>query len=307
MQRLPPLAAIRVFEAAARHENFSRAAEELAMTQAGVSYQIKLLEERLGAQLFARAGRSIALTPLGHRIAPMVSNAFAGLAEAFTLARAEDEAVLSITAPVTFATQWLAPRLGSFQLLRPEIAVRLDVANAVVDLATGVFDIAIRGTRDPAEGMISVFLMRQFFAPMASPDFLARFPVATIEDLANVPLISPADGWWALWFDAIGAPQPFAPHSGALFDSQVLDGQAALAGQGVAMLNPAMFPQALADGRLRQVFPQLATDPRCFRLTYAPHKRNSAKIRAFRDWMIAEIRGGLGDDPLGVMVAPDDC
>ena len=128
---------MRVFEAAARHENFSRAAEELAMTQAGVSYQIKLLEERLGAHLFARKGRSMTLTPLGRRIAPQVSDAFRTMGEAFAAARTENEAVLSITCPHTFATNWLAGRIGAFNLARPNLAVRLHVSNEIVDLAAG--------------------------------------------------------------------------------------------------------------------------------------------------------------------------
>src|SRR3954467_2620008 len=104
MPNLPPLTAIRVFEAAARHENFSRAAEELAMTQAAVSYQMKLLEERLGASLFVRPSRGMALTELGRRLAPQVSSAFAALRDAFAAVRAESDSILAITAPRTFAT-----------------------------------------------------------------------------------------------------------------------------------------------------------------------------------------------------------
>src|SRR5690348_2484978 len=129
MRRLPPLAAVRVFEAAARVGNFTRAAEELGMTQAAVSYQVKLLEERLGAPLFARSGRGIALTDIGRRIAPQVTGAFDSLGDAFASVRAENESVLTLTAPQTFATVWLAARLGSFQLSRPDLAVRLDVSD----------------------------------------------------------------------------------------------------------------------------------------------------------------------------------
>src|SRR6185369_394755 len=104
MSDLPPLTAVRVFEAASRHGNFSRAAEELAMTQAAVSYQMKVLEERLGAPLFVRRGRAMVLTDLGRRIAPQVSEAFTILTKAFASARADSDAVLNVTAPRTFAT-----------------------------------------------------------------------------------------------------------------------------------------------------------------------------------------------------------
>ena len=108
MRKLPPLAAVRVFEAAARVGNFTRAAEELGMTQAAVSYQVKLLEERLGQPLFARSGRGIMLTEMGRRIAPQVTGAFDTLGDAFASVRAESESVLTITAPRTVATNWLA-------------------------------------------------------------------------------------------------------------------------------------------------------------------------------------------------------
>ena len=132
MLPIPPLSAVRVFEAASRHENFSRAAEELAMTQAGVSYQMKLLEERLGAPLFIRKGRSMILTDLGRRIAPRVTDAFKALGDAFAIARAESDTILGITAPRTLATNWLAGRLGEFHIAHPDLAVRLDVTDQMV-------------------------------------------------------------------------------------------------------------------------------------------------------------------------------
>lgn len=308
MRTLPPLAAIRVFEAAARHENYSRAAEELALTQAGVSYQIRLLEERLGARLFMRKGRGIALTALGRRIAPRVSESFAALEETFASVRAENETVLNVTVSSTFGTNWLARRIGSFNLARPELAIRLDVTNTLADLATDDFDIAIRGVeaRPSAPGMVSHFLMHQHFAPMATPEFLARHPLHTPADLLSAPRVSPGDEWWGVWFAqfpeiGFAAPGP----ASSRFDSQVLDGNAALAGQGLAVLSPAMFPQEIADGRLVQPFPQLAVDPRRFWLVYPEHKRRLTKVRAFRDWLLQSLRETMGDDPHGMLRPPD--
>lgn len=309
MPSLPPLAAVRVFEAAARHENYSRAAEELALTQAGVSYQIKLLEDRLGAQLFLRKGRGVVLSALGRRIAPRVSEAFALLDEAFSTVRAENEAVLNITVSGTFATNWLAPRIGDFNLSRPDLAVRLDVSNTLVDLASSEMDIAIRGLRgaDHAPGLVSHFMLHQMFTPMATPEFLARHPVNKPTDLLDLPRISAGDSWWDLWFalfDDIAYERP--ARAGSLFDSQVLDGNAALAGQGVAMLSPSMYPIAIATGALVQPFPGvLATDPRCFWLVYPEHKRRLAKVRAFRDWLLQTLRDDLADDPHGMLVSPE--
>src|SRR5690349_9093124 len=123
MHRLPPLSAVRVFESAARHENFTQAAAELGMTQAAVSYQIRLLEERLGVSLFARVKGRVTLTEAGRRIAPMVADAFETLEGAFGGLLADDSGLLSISAAQSLATMWLAPRLGSFQVKHPDLAV----------------------------------------------------------------------------------------------------------------------------------------------------------------------------------------
>jgi len=297
MSHLPPLTAVRVFEAAARHENFSRAADELAMTQAAVSYQMKLLEERLGVTLFVRHGRGMALTDLGRRIAPQVSGAFNTLRDAFALARAENDSILSITAPRTFATNWLAGRLGDFHQARPDLAVRLDVTDEMVDLAASEFDAAIRGMPRPSPGLVSHFLMRMPVTPLASPSFLAAHPLATPDDLLTVPRLSPEDDWWDLWFESIpgsGVRRNDSP--GIRFESQVLDGHAAIAGHGVAILSPPMFRSAIDQGLLVQPFPQVAFYRNSFWLVYPEHKRTLAKVRALRDWLLGAVREAVGDD-----------
>lgn len=306
MPTLPPLSAIRVFEAAARHENYSRAAEELALTQAGVSYQIKLLEERLNARLFTRKGRGMVLTGLGQRIAPRVSEAFGMLSQAFDSARDESEAVLGISTTTTFATNWLAGRLGGFQMDRPGLAVRLDVTNTIVDLDSGDFDVAIRYGAAPTPGLVSHFVMRQVVTPMASPDFLARHPIREPRDLLSVPRLSQVDGWWTLWLDAFAGGAPGVVDAPALgFDTQVLDGQAAMAGQGVAVLNPIFFARELEAGLLVQPFDHLVTDDSAASwLVYPEHKRRLAKVRAFRDWLLREIEGSTARLPDGALLRP---
>jgi len=137
MRRLPPLAAIRAFEAAARTENFTAAAAELGMTQAAVSYQVKGLEERLGAPLFVRERGRVRLTPLGARLLPAMSSAFDTIEAAFASHREEDETLLTITTTHTFANTWLAWRLGAFQIDHPDLAVRMTTSNELVDLRSG--------------------------------------------------------------------------------------------------------------------------------------------------------------------------
>ena len=302
MRTLPPLAAIRVFEAAARHGNFSRAADELGMTQAGVSYQMKLLEERIGAPLFARVGRAVVLTPMGQRIAPEVTAAFNGLDNAFAVARRENDAVLAITASNTFASNWLAGRLGAFQVSRPGLAVRLDMGDAIVDLAAGDADVAIRTTREPPPGLVCHFLMRAPIMPLASPGFIAAHaPIETPAQVMALQRLSPDDLWWQRWLDQVAGGLVASPSPpGLRLDSQLLDGNAAMAGQGVAILNPAMWKTQIAAGLLAPLLPTIAFSRSRYWLCYPEHKRNAPKVRAFREWLFAEIARDAIDDPYGI-------
>ena len=305
MIRLPPLGAVRVFEAAARHGNFTRAAEELGTTQAAVSYQVKVLEERVGAPLFARRGRGVELTELGERIAPQVSGAFEKLDEAFRAARIENDTMLTVSAPSTFATNWLSPRIGAFQLARPDLAVRLRVSDALVDFDSGEIDVAIRGAPKAWPGLESHFLMRQPFAPFASPAFLAKHPpVETIDDLLALPRLSPDDGWWRLWLDAVLGGQPDSAPPSVQLDSQVLQGQATIAGHGVGVLCPPMWQAAIEAGHLVQVIDRAAYWRNSFWLVYPSHRRSQRKVAAFRTWLLAEIVESLGDDRFGALVPP---
>src|ERR1700741_4039077 len=169
MRRLPPLAAIRAFEAAARTENFTAAAAELGMTQAAVSYQVKSLEERLGAPLFVREKGRARLPPLGQRLLPPLSTAFDGIETAFASHREEDESLLTITTTHTFAKTWLAWRLGAYQMEHPDLAVRMTTSNEVCDLRGGDADVAIRGGNGGWEGLEEYRLFESRFTPMASP------------------------------------------------------------------------------------------------------------------------------------------
>ena len=174
MRRIPPLSAVRVFEAAARHENFTSAAAELGMTQAAVSYQVKLLEERLGVPLFRREKKRVVLTEAARRIAPQVGRAFDALDSAFATIRAEDEGLLTVSTSNTFANTWLAWRLGSFQMAHPDMAVRLLTSDALSDFATDDVDIAIRAGRGPWPDLSQDLLLPIDFTPMCSPGFLRR-------------------------------------------------------------------------------------------------------------------------------------
>lgn len=303
MRRLPPLAAVRVFEAAARHGHFTRAAAELGMTQAAVSYQIRLLEERLGVPLFARAGRGMVLTDTGRRIAPEVTRAFELMDGAFGTVRDDAESVLTISAPTSFAANWLAGRLGAFQLTRPGLAVRLLVDDAMIDFAAGQADVAIRAGTPPWPGLAQHFLMRMAFAPFAGPALVAAHPPGPAgHDLLALPRLAD-EHWWPLWFRAAGIAPPEESAAGIRFDSQVLLGNAALNGHGVALLTPLLWEPQIASGQLVRLSPIAGFWRAGFWLVYPEAKRAAAKVRAFREWMLAEIVRAAGEDMDGVLKA----
>ena len=289
--RLPPLAAVRAFEAAARLGSFTRAGEELAMTQAAVSYQIKLLEERLGLPLFLRQARQVVLTESGRQLAAAVTDAFDSLRAAFAAVRAEVGGVLTISALHAFASNWLASRLGAFQLEHPSIAVRLSATNELIDFARDGVDVAIRSGAGPWPGTAAHRLFPVHFTPLCSPDLLRRSgPLAEPADLLRLPLLSPGDSWWRHWFAQAGvAADNLETRPGIRLDSQQIEGRAALGGQGVAILSPVLWAEELRSGRLVQPFPLVGDEGHAYWLIYPESRRHLVKIRAWRDWLLGEV------------------
>jgi LysR family glycine cleavage system transcriptional activator len=300
VRTIPPLAAVRVFEAAARHLNFTAAAQELGMTQAAVSYQIRLIEERLGTSLFARTRRGVELTTAGRRAAPLVTSAFDLIDDAFSGLREESETVLSVTSMISFATAWLARRLGQFQLAHPGIALRMHTSNNV--------DVAIRTGRDPAAwpGTVAHFMHRVHFTPMASPAFIAKMDGLTDPaQLIDVERLASDVDWWDLWFEAAGVPLTRSAAPSTRLDAQSLEAQLVMTGQGITLLTPPLWTHELAAGHLVRPFETVAFDGTCLWLVYPESKRNLRKVRLFRDWVLAEFaRHGI-DDATGAFVPPD--
>jgi LysR family glycine cleavage system transcriptional activator len=292
MSRLPPLSAIRAFEAAARHGSFTKAAEELGMTQAAVSYQVKLLEDRVGTPLFLRQPRRVVLSDAGKRLAPGVAEAFQRLNAAFATLRETDESVLSVTAINTFCTNWLVPRLGTFQVAHPDIAVRLEASSRLVDFALEEFDLGIRDGKGTWPGLKSHLLFPVDLTAVCSPELLKRIGgIRKPEDLFSLPLLDYSDECWRQWFEAAGIPEPPKLKGPVIqMPTQQMMGSAAMAGQGIALVTPALFDAELADGRLVQVLPiRCSHKNSSYWLVYPEERQNTAKIRAFRDWILAEV------------------
>jgi LysR family glycine cleavage system transcriptional activator len=288
---LPPLAALRVFEAAARLLSFTKAAEELGMTQAAVSYQIKVLEERVGSPLFLRRPRQVELTEVGARFSPRVSDAFERLRDAYRDARGESRSVLAVSSVATFASNWLAPRLGLFQLQHPYIAVRLDTDSRNRDFTREQVDVGIRGGFGVWPGLTAHKLMPITFAPMLSPRLLERVgPLREPADLLRLPIIDASDPWWPVWLESVGLPADGLAASPANeMESQAISANAALAGHAVAMLTPAFFQDALSSGTLVQPFETLGRDGQHYWLVHAEARGKVPKIKAFRDWVLDQF------------------
>lgn len=311
MRKLPPLTAIRAFEAAGRHENFTAAAAELGMTQAAVSYQVKALEERIGAPLFVRERGRARLTALGSRLLPQLTQAFDSLEAAFAAHRADDESLLTVTTTPTFANTWLAWRLGAFQMRHTDLAVRMTTGNEVLDLRSGDADVGIRAGTGDWEGLEKHLLVHSQFTPMASPRCISEAEVRLDRkleprDLAELNLISPEDEWWAQWFADAGLEVESIPRRrGVRLDNQANEGHAAMAGQGFALLTPFFWKGDLADGRLVMPFPDIvSTRGWAYWLVFPPERRMVPKIKRFREWLLAEIpESARADGANGLLAA----
>ena len=265
------------------------------MTQAAVSYQVKLLEERLGAALFLREKGRARLTGLGLRLLPQLTKAFDTIEGAFAELREEDEGLLTVATTFTFANTWLAWRMGAFQVEHPDLAVRLSTSNKLVDLRAGEADVAIRAGAQPWEGLVAIELMKVDFSPMCAPSFwkrmteqLGREPVPA--DLPNLPLINSDDYWWDKWFEAAGVESANRPRKAGLrLDSQADEGHAAMGGQGLVLLTPAFWRNDIRDKRLCQPFELTATAGFRYWLCIAPERRNVPKIKRFREWLLRQV------------------
>jgi len=291
MSRLFPLNALRVFDAAARHLSFTKAGEELGMTQTAVSYQVKLLEENIGEPLFVRKARQVSLTEAGQRLAPKVADAFNTLREAVDNVRDTSDTTLTIHSTATFASRWLSRHLGAFQLEHPSIAVRLETSGTLIDFNQSDCDVAIRWSSDDGKGLIYHRLLRGVYTPMLHPALAESIGgLHKPEDLLRLRIIDPGDIWWSQWFKEVGIENPgLDRYPRSRLNVQAFEAAAAIAGQGVAMLTPELYADEVALGRLYQPFEHLSTEGKNYWLVYPENRRNIRKIKLFRDWILKRI------------------
>ncbi len=291
MSRQFPLNALRVFDAAARHLSFTKAGEELGMTQTAVSYQVKLLEENIGEPLFVRKARQVSLTEAGQRLAPKVADAFNTLREAVDNVRDTSDTTLTIHSTATFASRWLSRHLGAFQLEHPSIAVRLETSGTLIDFSQSDCDVAIRWRSDDGKGLIYHRLLRGVYTPMLHPALAESIGgLHKPEDLLRLRIIDPGDIWWSQWFKEVGIENPgLDRYPRSRLNVQAFEAAAAIASQGVAMLTPELYADEVALGRLYQPFEHLSTEGKNYWLVYPENRRNIRKIKLFRDWILKRI------------------
>ncbi|UWE14980.1 LysR family transcriptional regulator [Herbaspirillum huttiense] len=277
-----PLNALRAFEVSARHLSFTRAAEELSVTQTAVSMQVKNLEQRLGVALFRRLPRGLALTDEGLALLPVVAQSFGRIAD--VLAQFEDgrrREVLTVGVVGTFAVGWLMPRLREFQQQHPFVDLRLLTNNNRVDLAGEGLDYAIRFGDGAWHGTEAERLFEAPLAPMCAPEIAAR--LRTPSDLAAETLLrSYRSDEWHRWFAAAAAPCP--PLRGFVFDSSLALAEAAAQEAGVALLPVMMFERELRQGRLVCPFEQRIVLG-AYWLTRLKSRPQTAAMAAFLTWL----------------------
>jgi LysR family glycine cleavage system transcriptional activator len=292
MSRLPSLNGLRAFEAAARHLSFTKAAEELNVTQTAISHQIKRLEEELGLQLFVRQNRTLALTAEARDYLPGIRAAFQDLRLATDrLKRKENENVLTVSTVTSFATKWLVPRLSRFQELHPSIDVRVTTSIALVDFVRDGVDVGIRYGHGKWPGLRADWLLADELFPVCSPALLKGSTLLRKpEDLAHHTLLHTSHDMeddWSVWLTAAGLSPKLSTQSGLTFDLQFMTVQAAIDGLGVAIGRTAIVESDLAKGRLVAPFEMTLPAAAGYYLVCPHTAADAPKITAFRDWLIA--------------------
>lgn len=289
-RRLPPLNALRAFEAAARHLSFTRAASELNVTPAAISHQVKGLEDWFGAKLFQRRNREILMTEAGQLLLPGVRDGMDQLETAVQRITVQgDDTELRITCMPSFASKWLVPRLGSFRTRHPEIDVLLSTSEGIVDLEVEPFDLGIRSGRGNYPGLTVHRLFDDAVFPVCSPALLEG-PTALRcpDDLKNHTLLH--DDYpvgWQEWLTAAGV-EGADPRRGPMFDNSAMLLQAAAEGLGVALARHVLAYADIVAGRLVAPFPITLTSDMAYYLVHLPRTADRPMIRAFREWLFEE-------------------
>lgn len=288
---LPSLNAVRSFVAVARHLSFTKAADELAVTQGAVSRMMQTLQADLGVELIRRVGRGIELTPTGAAFYGEASAALDRIAAAARAARAQEGGVLRVSALPTLTQRWLIPRLKRFQAENPDIQVEVGIGEHRVDFAKERIDVAIRYGVEDWPGAEMATLMPETMGVFCAPSLLEQGPpLRRPADLAQHRLLqhTTRPDSWRVYLSAFGLTLPEAALSLA-FEHFFMIIEAASAGMGVALLPVFLVRDDVASGRLVQPMPETLRPRGCYLIAHAPGAERARRVRRFKDWLLTEV------------------
>ena len=294
-QRLPPLNALKAFEAAARHESFTRAAGELFVTQGAVSHQVKALEQELGLKLFNRERQRLIITEAGRDYLNVVRDAFDRIAVGTEqLLQRQNSGVLTVSTSPDFAAKWLVHRLGHFVEAHPEIDLRVSASLHHVDFAREEVDLAVRHGDGNWSGLDAVLLSSEQVFPVCSPRLLAgKRSALKLADLLKYPLIHTGDrSTWARWLDAAGVSDKAAIH-GPVMNRDAITLDAAINGQGIALTRTTLAAWDLINGRLVRPLAEALPASKSYWIVCPKAVAAQPKIATFRDWLLAEVKSDM--------------
>ncbi len=288
-RRLPPLSALRPFEAAARLESFSRAADELHITHGAVSHQVRALEEHLNTPLFARHGKRVTLTASGRLFAEKVRAALDDLAAAAQSVQTRRDDRLTVSVLPSFASRWLMPRLIRFMDANPAIEVNVHTSTALANFVDDEIDVAIRFGQGPYPPHVCEMFLEDEYFPVASPKWnRGKLPKAP-KDLLTVRIIREDGDHWTPWFKAAGVALDGKPLEGPLFNDSTYALQSAARGEGIALARRSIVTEDLERGALKRLFDVAIPSRERYWFVSPRETAETPKVRAFRDWVKREL------------------
>jgi LysR family transcriptional regulator, glycine cleavage system transcriptional activator len=287
--RLPPLATLRTFEAAARHQNFSRAGAELHVTHGAISHQMRTLERELGVALFHRRRRGVELTEPGRLLATTMHDALERIARGVAELRARPHRALTVSVLPAFATNWLIPRLADFNRLHPDIDINVRAGQSLADFAAEDIDLAVRYGSGKWPGLVAVPLAREDVFPVCSPRFNdGRLP-KTLAELAKSRLLHTPLQPWDEWFRALGLTS-VSTRRGMTFNETDVLLSAAIDGLGIALSRRILAQPELDAGRLVRPVRQSVRADRAYFIVYPEGLDPPPRLLIFRDWLLEQAR-----------------
>ena len=290
--RLPPVHALSAFEAAARHNSFALAAEELCITPSALSHRIRLLEDFVGERLFLRDGRAIGLSEFGRRYLEVVRSALRTLTD-FPMPHrsAAVQPRVKVTLPPTFARYMFIPHLAAFTSLHPHIAIEMFLSVPLYDLSLSESDVEIRFGAGKYPNIVTEKLFAEPAFAVASPAYLARIePLYTPADLRHATLLRSALEPWQPWFEAAGLDWP-EPSTGNRVDDLGLLLESIKHGHGVGLTRQHFAQEMIANGDIVRLFDvQLATPPHAYYVVYEKQVKERPEVAVFIDWLLQAFR-----------------